>query len=337
MNGILSRIRELHSGLPPKANQIVALILGQAENVIHMSITEVAETCSVSEGTIVAFCRRVGARGFQELKILLVRDLIESVRLIQEDLHRGDDPVMVTDHIFGAHAASLSETRRLLSMEALAKAVALVKGAKRRDLRDRQLGADRTGSLLPAAAVGALRDRRSRFARPSCERGDGGLNESFLVHRRLGKAHPEVLAVVVVADQEAGRQRKGVQRLAWRSVGGGLAGMREVAGDDDKVRVGVTARDFGKAETQPFAGIGPRLRRAERTLCEANPSDLTAHKLRPVAEVELARVTPRSFSQRLVAQACCEGRSDDLSMPAWTAESLTEARGILIAALDCFD
>jgi RpiR family carbohydrate utilization transcriptional regulator len=77
VNSILSRIRELQSDLPPKANQIAALLLGQAGNVIHMSITEVAETCNVSEGTIVAFCRRVGARGFQEMKILLARDLIE--------------------------------------------------------------------------------------------------------------------------------------------------------------------------------------------------------------------------------------------------------------------
>ncbi len=131
MNGILSRIRELQAELPPKARQIAELILAQPEPFIHMSITEVAETCDVSEGTIVAFCRRVDVRGFQELKILLARDLIEPVRLIQEDLHRGDDPATVTDHIFAAHAASLHETRRLLSMESLAKAASLLREAQR--------------------------------------------------------------------------------------------------------------------------------------------------------------------------------------------------------------
>jgi RpiR family transcriptional regulator, carbohydrate utilization regulator len=131
VNGILSRIRELQSDLPPKAKQIAELIIAQPEPFIHMSITEVAETCGVSEGTIVSFCRRVGVRGFQELKILLARDLIEPVRLIQEDLHRGDDPATVTDHIFAAHAASLHETRRLLSMESLAKAASLLRDAQR--------------------------------------------------------------------------------------------------------------------------------------------------------------------------------------------------------------
>ncbi len=131
VNGILFRIRELQNELPPKARQIAELVLARPEPFIHMSITEVAEACGVSEGTIVSFCRRVGVRGFQELKIMLARDLIEPVRLIQEDLHRGDDPATVTDHIFAAHAASLQETRRLLSMDALAQAARLLREARR--------------------------------------------------------------------------------------------------------------------------------------------------------------------------------------------------------------
>src|SRR5262249_13035229 len=58
-------------------------------------------------------------------------DLIEPVRFIQEDLHRGDDPTTVTDHIFAAHAASLHETHRLLSTQALAEAVGLITAAQR--------------------------------------------------------------------------------------------------------------------------------------------------------------------------------------------------------------
>ncbi len=131
VNGILARVRELQNELPPKARQIAELVIARPEPFIHMSITEVAETCGVSEGTIVSFCRRVGVRGFQELKIMLARDLIEPVRLIQEDLHRGDDPATVTDHIFAAHAASLQETRRLLSMDALAQAATLLRQARR--------------------------------------------------------------------------------------------------------------------------------------------------------------------------------------------------------------
>jgi DNA-binding MurR/RpiR family transcriptional regulator len=131
VNAILSRIRELQSDLPPKARQIAALIIAKPETVVYTSITDFSEACGVSEGTTVAFCRRIGARGFQELKILLAQDLIEPVRFIQEDLHHGDNPATVSDHIFAAHAASLHETRRLLSAEALTEAVRLIKAAQR--------------------------------------------------------------------------------------------------------------------------------------------------------------------------------------------------------------
>ena len=56
-----------------------------------MSITELAEQTGASEGSVVGLCRRVGAGGFQDLKILLARDLVEPVRFIQEDLEETDD------------------------------------------------------------------------------------------------------------------------------------------------------------------------------------------------------------------------------------------------------
>ncbi len=130
-NGVLSRIRQLHAELPPTARRIAAFIDRHAEEVIHTSITELAELTEASEGSIVGFCRRFGASGFQELKILMARDLVEPVKFIQEDLHEGDSPTKVSDRIFGAHVASLTETRKLLSIDALTRAVVILRAAER--------------------------------------------------------------------------------------------------------------------------------------------------------------------------------------------------------------
>ena len=43
-----------------------------------MSITEVAEKAEASEGSVVGLCRRIGASGFQELKILIAREFVKS-------------------------------------------------------------------------------------------------------------------------------------------------------------------------------------------------------------------------------------------------------------------
>lgn len=128
---ILMRIRHLSDGLPPTARRIAAYIAEHAEEVIRMSITEVAEQTGASEGSIVGLCRRLGASGFQELKILLSRDLVEPMRIIHEDLRPSDTVTDVAEHVFAAHIASLQETQKLLDQKTLGRAVEIVRDAKR--------------------------------------------------------------------------------------------------------------------------------------------------------------------------------------------------------------
>jgi RpiR family carbohydrate utilization transcriptional regulator len=96
-----------------------------------MSITELAEHTDASEGSVVAFCRRVGATGFQDLKILLARDLVDPVQLIHEDLKPGHTVDEVGERVFAAHAASLAETLKLMSSKSLGRAVDALRTARR--------------------------------------------------------------------------------------------------------------------------------------------------------------------------------------------------------------
>jgi RpiR family transcriptional regulator, carbohydrate utilization regulator len=128
---MLALIRHSSPALPPTARRIAAFIDEHAKEVIRMSITELAEQTSSSEGSVVGLCQRIGIKGFQELKILLARDLVEPVRLIQEDLHETDAIAEVGEHVFAAHIASLQETRKLLVEESLSRAVEMIRNARR--------------------------------------------------------------------------------------------------------------------------------------------------------------------------------------------------------------
>ena len=128
---ILMRIRHLGDGLPPTARRIATYIAEHADEVIRMSITEVAEQTGASEGSIVGLCRRLGASGFQELKILLSRDLVEPMRMIHEDLRPSDTVTDVAQHVFAAHIASLQETQKLLDQKTLGRAVEIVRASRR--------------------------------------------------------------------------------------------------------------------------------------------------------------------------------------------------------------
>jgi RpiR family carbohydrate utilization transcriptional regulator len=128
---ILMRIRHLGDAMPPTARRIATYIAEHADEVIRMSITEVAEQTQASEGSIVGLCRRLGVSGFQELKILLSRDLVEPMRMIHEDLRPSDTVTDVAEHVFAAHIASLQETQKLLTQKPLARAVEILRAAKR--------------------------------------------------------------------------------------------------------------------------------------------------------------------------------------------------------------
>lgn len=128
---ILIQLRQIQGDLPPTARRIATFLIERGADVIRMSITELADQIRVSEGSIVGLSRRVGASGFQELKILLSRDLVEPVQRIQEDLHEGHTTGEVADRIFAAHAKALMETRKLLSAEVLRRAVDIIRTATR--------------------------------------------------------------------------------------------------------------------------------------------------------------------------------------------------------------
>lgn len=128
---ILTLIRQSAGALPPTARRIATYIDEHAQDVIRMSITELAEQAESSEGSVVGLCRRLGIDGFQELKILLSRDLVDPVRLIQEDLHESNSVSDVAEHVFAAHIASLQQTRQLLVTQSLTKAVDIIRSARR--------------------------------------------------------------------------------------------------------------------------------------------------------------------------------------------------------------
>src|SRR5471030_1703339 len=128
---ILTLIRHSSAGLPPTARRIATYIDQHAQDVIRMSITELAEQTDASEGSVVGLCQRLGIDGFQELKILLSRDLVDPVRMIQEDLRESDSVSDVAEHVFAAHIASLQETRKLLVSQSLTRVVEILRAARR--------------------------------------------------------------------------------------------------------------------------------------------------------------------------------------------------------------
>lgn len=129
--GVLEKLRALRPGLPAKAARIADFILENVEAVVTMSVTEVAERCEASEGSVIALCQALGARGFQQVKLALAREVVQPVQMIHEDLARGDDESAVIGKVFGSGLQALQDTQKVLDPAALEAAVLALHAAKR--------------------------------------------------------------------------------------------------------------------------------------------------------------------------------------------------------------
>jgi DNA-binding MurR/RpiR family transcriptional regulator len=129
--GVLDRIRAIRQSLPPTARRIADFISDNAAEVVHMSVTEVAERAEASEGSVIGLCQMLGARGFQQIKISLARDLVQPVQFIHEDLAPDDDTATVIEKVFRSDLQALQDTQKALDVAALARAVEAIRKARR--------------------------------------------------------------------------------------------------------------------------------------------------------------------------------------------------------------
>jgi DNA-binding MurR/RpiR family transcriptional regulator len=134
VSGMLARMHALKSSFGKLGGQAVEFILANANEVVGMSLTELAERTGVSESMIIKICQQLGVSGLQQLKISLAQDLVEPVQFIHEDLARRDDAATVTEKIFHANIAALQDTLKILKSESMARAVEIIHEAERIEL-----------------------------------------------------------------------------------------------------------------------------------------------------------------------------------------------------------
>jgi DNA-binding MurR/RpiR family transcriptional regulator len=134
LEGALDRLQALRASLPPTAARIADFFMAHAGEVVHMSVTEVAERTGASEGSVISLCQQLGARGFQQVKIALARDLVQPVQFIHEDLERSDDTGTVIEKIFRSDLQALHDTMKALDTRAMDAAVAAIRRARRVEL-----------------------------------------------------------------------------------------------------------------------------------------------------------------------------------------------------------
>ena len=133
-------IRSILPSLPPAERRVAEGVLSQPDDVVALSINDLAQRASTSEATVVRFCKRAGFSGYPDLRLALAtqvgrssaerrRSWIEWTDLAPDDA-LGD----IVAKVGMRDAQAVSDTVEQLDVHVLARVVEAMAGARRIDI-----------------------------------------------------------------------------------------------------------------------------------------------------------------------------------------------------------
>ena len=111
--------------------KIADFLIRNADGVLFMSITDLAEACGVADASVYRFCRSVGAKGYQDFKMKLSLGATpDEEGIAKKECMEIDSLEFTLDKILQNYVSVLKETRMLINNDAIEKTVQLVEEAK---------------------------------------------------------------------------------------------------------------------------------------------------------------------------------------------------------------
>ena len=131
----LKNMIELADGLTPIETEIGYYILKNQEDILDMSVIELAEKTFVSKSAIHRFCKKIGLKGFNELKVILAKDISEmksDIEMIDVNypFERKDGPQMIAKKLSKLYETAIYDTYDYMDFIELHKVAQLLHKAE---------------------------------------------------------------------------------------------------------------------------------------------------------------------------------------------------------------
>lgn len=122
----LRKIQSMYPRLSDKEKKIADFVLENPEHIIQNTINGVAEQLNVADATVFRFCKRLGFKGYQAMKIALAQEVMTPFQQIHEEIQEGDSEETITSKIFKSNIQTLENTQNILDADAITHAVDLL-------------------------------------------------------------------------------------------------------------------------------------------------------------------------------------------------------------------
>ena len=131
----LEHMIRISEGLTPLEAEIGYFILQNKELAEESSITELAEEIHVSKSAVYRFCRKIGLKGFNDLKVLLAKELTQkkdNIEMIDVNypFNREDGPQVIADKLLKLYETAIHDTNHYIDPMELQRAARMLHHAK---------------------------------------------------------------------------------------------------------------------------------------------------------------------------------------------------------------
>jgi DNA-binding MurR/RpiR family transcriptional regulator len=133
MPGDLEKIQAIINNLKPSEKKIADYILQSPQDLCDIPISELAKRCKTSEASVVRFCRTLGYKGYQDLKIKVSSDIAFKMRKIQGVVSTDDDIETIIAKISKNNMQAIESTMDVINRQEVKKAVDVMLEAKKID------------------------------------------------------------------------------------------------------------------------------------------------------------------------------------------------------------
>jgi len=133
-DNLLLHIRALLPSLHEQEQKVGQYILSSPEEVVRLAIEDLAERCHASDTTIFRFCRKVGAAGYQDLKIRLAQGMAAARAPTYAVISDADTLSEIAAKAIQANVKALEDTLVVLDLPAVDRAAKVMLGARRVDI-----------------------------------------------------------------------------------------------------------------------------------------------------------------------------------------------------------
>lgn len=122
---LFTTIHSKYNNLTHTEAKVADYILDHADEVVYMSITDLADACGVGESSIFRFCKSLSYKGYQDFKIALAHSITAGNEIPQltDKITMNDSIDQVASKALSSNISALNETFKLIDHDQMERAI----------------------------------------------------------------------------------------------------------------------------------------------------------------------------------------------------------------------